>query len=80
MNHHSSIICDSVEPKYGIESKNQKLKIIPEPKYSYQKKKNIKKRDSEVHIQVYGLLINIVSKGRIFCHPEIRDTLMQVLT
>ena len=80
LNYHSSIICDSVEPKYGIESKNQKLKIIPEPKYSYQKKKNIKKRDSEVHIQVYGLLINIVSKGRIFCHPEIRDTLMQVLT
>ena len=33
-----------------------------------------------MHIQVYGLLINIVSKGRIFCHPEIRDTLMQVLT
>ena len=72
----SSIICDYVKPK----SEDQKLTIIPEPKYLYQKEKNIKKHDSEVHTQVYGRLINIVSKGRIFCHPEIRDTLMHVLT
>ncbi len=77
LNHQSSLICDYVDPKLGIESKNQTLKIIPEPKYSY---KNIKYHNSEVFKQVYGKLINIVSKGRIFCHPEIRDTLMQVLT
>lgn len=80
LTHDTSIICDSIKPKSGIESKNHILQIIPEPKYSYEKEKNIKKHKSEVHVQVYGKLINIVSKGRIFCHPEIRDTLMQVLT
>lgn len=78
LNQDSSLICDSCDPEYEL--KNLMLEIIPEPKYSYNIQKNIKMHRSEVIEQVYGILINIVSKGRIYCHPEIRDTLMQVLT
>jgi hypothetical protein len=37
------------------------------------------KRVSEVWHATYFKLMNIASKGRVFCHPDIRDTLMVAL-
>ena len=75
------IICDCPEPVYGASEKD-KLRFIPEPQRlqkNYFIRANIGERVSEVWREVYFKLMNIASKGRIFCHPDIRDTLMAVL-
>ena len=75
------IICDCPEPVYGAGEKD-KLRFIPEPQRlqkNYFVRANIGERVSEVWKEVYFKLMNIASKGRVFCHPDIRDTLMAVL-
>ncbi len=74
-----SIICDCPEPIYGS---SEQLRFIPEPKRlqkNYFIRLDIGVRVSEVWNQVYFKLMDIASKGRVFCHPEIRDTLMAAL-
>jgi len=73
------ILCDCPDPVYGTV---EKLRFIPEPQRiqkNYFIRNDIGERISAVWKEVYFRLINIASKGRIFCHPEIRDTLMAVL-
>lgn len=75
----NKILCDCPEPEVGTV---EKLRFIPEPQRiqkNYFIRTDIGERVSEVWQQVYFKLINIASKGRIFCHPDIRDTLMAVL-
>ncbi len=73
------ILCDCPEPIYGT---SDKLRFIPEPQRlqkNYRERSKTGERVSEVWIQVYFSLINIASKGRIFCHPDVRDTLMAAI-
>ena len=76
----SSIICDAPEPSYG--TKDQLLRIMPEPERlhkNYFSRVDAGMRVSEVWNQVYFRLMNIAAKGRVFCHPDIRDTLMAAI-
>jgi len=71
-----NIICDCPIPNYGSD---RSLEIIPEPKRQlkqYLTKKSSGQRVSELWNEVYYKLMNMAAKGRIFCHPDIRDTLM----
>lgn len=73
------IICDCPEPIYGT---SENLRFIPEPQRlqrNYLSRVTIGERVSEVWNQVYFKLMNISSKGRVFCHPDIRDTLMAAI-
>lgn len=75
------IICDVPPPNYGISDQNL-LRFIPEPQRlqnNYYSRINVGDRVSEVWNQVYFKLMNIVSKGRVFCHPELRDCLMATI-
>lgn len=76
----NQILCDAPEPSYGT-AKNI-LRFIPEPhrlQRNYSSRQDAGNRVSEVWKQVYNRLMNITAKGRIYCHPEIRDNLMAVL-
>jgi HD superfamily phosphohydrolase/tRNA A-37 threonylcarbamoyl transferase component Bud32 len=76
----NQILCDAPEPSYGTE-KNI-LRFIPEPhrlQRDYKTRKEAGNRVSEVWKQVYNRLMNITAKGRVYCHPEIRDNLMAAL-
>jgi HD superfamily phosphohydrolase len=73
------IICDCPEPNYGT---SENLRFVPEPQRlqrNYFTRATIGERVSEVWNQVYFRLMNIASKGRVFCHPDIRDTLMAAI-
>lgn len=73
------IFCDCPEPTYGT---LEKLKFIPEPKRlqkNYFIRSKVGERISEVWNEVHFNLMNIAAKGRVFCYPEIRDTLMTAL-
>lgn len=70
------IICDCPGPSYGTDDK---LRFVPEPqrlRRNYYARYKAGERVSEVWNQIYFKLMNIASKGRVFCHPDIRDTLM----
>ena len=73
------IICDCPEPVHGT---SDILRFIPEPQRlqkNYFRRVKAGERVSEVWKQVYFKLMDIASKGRIFCHPDIKDTLMATL-
>lgn len=73
------IICDCPTPIYGT---SEMLRFIPEPQRlqrNYLTRADAGERVSEVWDEVYFRLMNIVSKGRVFCHPDIRDTLMAAI-
>ena len=73
------ILCDCPSPIYGTKDK---LRCIPEPQRlqkNYLLRSNTGERVSEVWTQVFHLLMNIASKGRIFCHPDVRDSLMAAI-
>lgn len=73
------IICDCPAPIYGTD---EMLRFVPEPQRlqkNYLTRTNTGERVSEVWDEAYFKLMNIVSKGRVFCHPDIRDTLMAAL-
>lgn len=76
----NQILCDAPEPSYGT-TKNI-LRFIPEPQRlqkNYPSRKEAGNKVSDVWKQIYNRLMNITAKGRIYCHPEIRDSLMAVL-
>ena len=73
------IICDCPSPNYGT---SDKLRFISEPQrlqQNYFTRGTTGERVSEVWNEIYFKLMNIASKGRVFCHPDIRDTLMAAL-
>ena len=73
-----TILCDCPDPS-SVYGTTDKLRFIFEPKrlhHNYFIRSETGERVSEVWNQVYFRLMNIVAKGRIFCHPDIRDTLM----
>ena len=73
------IIFDCPEPVHGT---SDILRFIPEPQRlqkNYFRRVKAGERVSEVWKQVYFKLMDIASKGRIFCHPDIKDTLMATL-
>jgi HD superfamily phosphohydrolase/serine/threonine protein kinase len=73
------ILCDCPKPPYGS---REKLRFIPEPSRvlrNYMSRASVAERVSEVWQQVFFKLMEIASKGRVYCHPEIRDTLMAAL-
>lgn len=78
-----TIICDCPEPIYGTSgAEKDKLRFIPEPERlqkNYFVRADAGERVSQVWIEVHFRLMDIASKGRVFCHPEIRDTLMAAL-
>ncbi len=58
------------------------LRFIPEPQRlqkNFKARLNASERVSEVWQQVHFNLMNIASKGRVFCHPDIRDGVMAAL-
>jgi HD superfamily phosphohydrolase len=75
-----AILCDAPEPSIGTTA--EKLRFIPEPKRllrNYSSRLVVGERVSEVWQEVHHRLMNIASKGRVFCHPDVRDTLMAAL-
>jgi hypothetical protein len=74
------IICDAPEPSLGIHGKTPRF--IPEPQrlqYNYIIRKGVGNKVSEVWDNEYKSLMNIAAKGRIFCHPKIRNNIMAAL-
>ncbi len=75
----SQILCDAPESSTGTSSL---LKFIPEPQRlqnNYASREKAGERVSEVWQKVHFSLMSIAAKGRVFCHPEIRDSIMAVL-
>lgn len=75
-----TILCDAPSPSYGTD--DQRLSIMPEPERlhkNYFSRVDAGIRVSEVWNQVYFKLMNIAAKGRVFCHPDVRDTIMAAL-
>ncbi len=73
------ILCDCPNPPYGTK---EKLRFLPEPERlqrNYLTRVEVGERVSEVWQQVYFKLMGIASKGRVYCDPLIRDTLMAAL-
>lgn len=73
------ILCDCPSPPYGS---NETLRFIPEPQRlqrNYFSRVEVGERVSEVWQQVFFRLMNIAAKGRVFCDPRVRDTLMAAL-
>ncbi|MDO9530257.1 MAG: hypothetical protein Q7J27_14025, partial [Syntrophales bacterium] len=73
------ILCDCPDPRYGTE---KKLRVIAEPqrlRKNYSERFNNVERISEVWNEIHFNLMNIAAKGRIFCHPEIREDIMIAL-
>lgn len=73
------IICDCPKPSIGAK---EKLRLIPEPKRlmkNYYRRADAGERVSEVWAGVHNRLMETASQGRVFCHPDIRDTLMAAL-
>lgn len=83
LNKPCTIICDCLEPIYGTsDAEKDMLRFIPEPerlRKNYLLRAEAGERVSQVWNQVHFKLMDIASKGRVFCHPEIRDTLMAAL-
>jgi HD superfamily phosphohydrolase len=76
----NQILCDAPEPSFG--TKKNILRFIPEPhrlQKNYSSRTEAGNRVSDVWKQVYNRLMNITAKGRVYCHPSIRDNLMAVL-
>lgn len=73
------ILCDAPSPSQGA---THPLKFIPEPerlRKNHRTRLKAGERVSEVWQHVHYTLMDIAAKGRIFCHPDIRDTLMAAL-
>jgi hypothetical protein len=73
------IFCDCPSPPYGS---NEILRFIPEPERlqrNYFSRVEVGERVSDVWQQVFFRLMNIAAKGRVFCDPRIRDTVMAAL-
>lgn len=76
----NSILVDIPDPSYGAE---KSLKVIPEPQRlqrNYLTRITTGERISEVWAQVHHNLMRIAAKSRIYCHPDIRDTLLAAIS
>lgn len=74
-----TILCDC--PKL-VPGAKEKLRFIPEPKKIFRNyfiRSEVGESVSEVWNTVFYRLMNIASKGRIYCHPNIRDSIMAAL-
>lgn len=74
-----SIICDIPI----IDEKDDEIRLIPEPnkfRQNYETRNKIGEKISDVYHDIYNQLMVKTCKGRIFCHPKIRDVLLRVLT
>jgi hypothetical protein len=79
LNRPGTIICDAPAPVAGS---SHKLRFMPEPKrvlQNYATRAEVSERVSEVWQEVYFKLMNIAAKGRVYCHPDARDTVMAAL-
>lgn len=74
----SALICDYLEPSYGAKDEI-KLRLVFLPKTLSENDSRINNRISEVYNDIHYNLMNICSKGRVFCSPMIRDLLFRVL-
>jgi len=75
----NAILVDIPDPSYGAD---KPLKIMPEPQRlqrNYETRLVTSQRISEVWAGIHHMLMRIAAKGRIFCHPDARDTLMAAL-
>jgi len=76
----NAILCDAPRPSIGAENN---LFFVPEPR---RLEKNLNRRHasgervSAVWNRVHEQLMSIAAKGRVFCHPDIRDPLMALLS
>ena len=73
------VLCDCPMASVGSV---QKLRFALEPKrlmQNYSSRVELGEHVSEVWQQVYFRLMDIASKGRIYCHPEVRDAIMAAL-
>ncbi len=76
----NAILVDVPRPSAGSD---KLLRVMPEPyrsQRSYSDRYATRDRIAGVWQQVHSPLIRLAAKGRIFCHPDIRDTLMAVLS
>ena len=82
LSHKNSVLCDSPNPNPGIEDEDKILKFIPEPERmqrNYESRGKAGMRVSEVWRDVHFELMEIAAKGRVFCHPAARDSIMATL-
>jgi HD superfamily phosphohydrolase len=71
-----AILVDAPAPSFGSA---RSLRILPEPQRlqrNYLTRVETGQRISAVWSKVHHRLMRVASKGRIFCHPDIRDSLM----
>ena len=76
----NQILCDVPRPSFGAE--DEMLQFIPEPERlqkNYYTRQEAGARVSEVWQQVHFRLMQIAAKGRVFCNPSIRDSIMAAL-
>ncbi len=75
----NQILCDCPDPNYGTKGK---LRFIPEParlQKNYMARSSAGMRISEAWHHVHFQLMEIAAKGRVFCHPDVRDPIMAAL-
>lgn len=80
LNNPNSIISDSPEPNPGGK---ELLRLIPEPnrlRQNLDTRVDLGGRISGIYHKIYEKLMIHASKGRLFCHPDIRDRLLSVLS
>jgi HD superfamily phosphohydrolase len=76
----NTILCDAPRPSIGADNN---LFFVPAPQ---RLEKNLSRRHtsgervSAVWNRVHEQLMSIAAKGRVFCHPDIRDPLMALLS
>ena len=74
-----SILSDCPDPSYGG---TELLNIIPEPQRLYKNyfsRVHTGETASTVWNNIYFKLMNIAAKARVFCHPDIRNSLMATI-
>jgi hypothetical protein len=74
-----TILCDAPRPSIG--AANQLL-LVPEPQRlerNHSERHRSGERVSAVWNEVHARLMSIAAKGRVFCHPDLRDALLAAL-
>lgn len=74
-----TILCDAPRPSIG--SHNQLL-FVPEPQRlerNHSERHRSGERVSAVWNDVHARLMSIAAKGRVFCHPDLREALLAAL-
>ncbi|KKM89291.1 hypothetical protein LCGC14_1250150 [marine sediment metagenome] len=74
----NALICDYLEPSYGAKDEI-KIRLVILPKTLSENDSRINNRISEVYNNIHYNLMNICTKGRVFCTPKIRNLLFRIL-